>query len=289
MAFPSAFTTLAAAPYGEALVPHFYVRLNDGTDGAPSTLVDLSTNGAVLSLNPVKRQRELKFGVIQGQSWVVRVTNPDLSLLDYDFVGCNAAVYGAFEGAELEAVFAQGRIDQVSPSIDGTVSFEIHDSVMDLLRFTIPREMGFQNTGWLSPMRTVAKASGSGTYSTTQPLTLNTEADAIDETFIVEFSGSSVFRVILEDGDGTQEGNTESDLNVTNVGNSTGIVTIPAAGWRGTYSAGDQFVFYTSKARTALELTPINMVEHLIDDISGVSVFDVLAGGGIGNVVGVRP
>ena len=281
MAFSSAFIAEASDPKGEALQVKLYVRLNDGTGGAPDTLVTLTTDQSVLSLNPISRRREMQFGVIQGQSWMVRVTNIDQALLSYDFAGCWAAIYGGFPVADEWDIFAQGKINKFIASTDGTVSLEIHDTVMDVLNFVLPRDVNFQSTGWVSGIKNVSKASGSGSYDADQALTLNSPGSADDETFVIEFTGSTAFKIILEDGDETQTGNTSADCDVDNVEGDPNIVTIPSDGWTGTFSSGDQFEFYTAAARTtgtAAELSPVSMVAHLIEVFAGVETYDVLNG-----------
>ena len=280
MALSTAFKALAADPYGEALQVRLYVRLNDSA-GAPGTLLTVTTDQSVLAVNPIARRREMRYGVVQGQSWQVRATNIDLDLLDYELRGCWSAIYGGFPEADEWAVFAQGKNAVSSASTDGTVALEVHDSIMDLLNFTLPRDINFQDTGWIGDMLTVSKASGSGSYSSSQALTLNTATAADDETFAVEFTGAAAFKVILEDGDDSQTGTTGADLDVSNLAADTDIITIPSAGWSGTFTAGDKFEFFTARPRTSGaggELTPIYMIMHLIDDIAGLSAYDVLDG-----------
>jgi len=281
MAFTSAFIAAATDPWGEALQTRLYVRLNDGGGGSPGTLVELTTEQSVISMGPITRRREMAFGVVRGQSCQVQITNINLSVLDYNLMGCRVAVRGGFTAADEWDLFAQGKVASFSGSTNGTAILEVHDSVMDLINFTLPRDISFQETGWISGIGIVSKASGSGSYSSAQALTLNTASAADDETFTVEFYNVGSYKIILENGDETQIGTTGADKTIYNTANDIDIIVIPAAGWTGTFVSGDKFEFFTARPRTlgsGGELTPVYMLMHLIDDISGVSAYDVLDG-----------
>ena len=283
MSLSSEFLALAADPFDEAMQTRLYVVLNDYAGGTPFTRVLLTTDQSILSINPIVRRREREFGVIQGQSWQVRITNIDLAVSGYDLRGCWAAIMGGFPVADEWELLAQGKISTVQTSTDGTVTFEVHDSVMDILNFTLPRDITFQDTGWISDMATVAKASGSGSYLTTQAITLGTPTTADDETFIIEFTSTTAFKVILEDGTSTQTGNVTTDCAINNLAADANI-TIPYAGWSGTFAIGDKFEFFTARPRTSSELTPVYMIIDLIDSVAGLSTYSVLDGSYYSNV-----
>ena len=276
--FSAAFQTVASDSRGEALRAKLYVRLNDGVGGIPGTLVEITATQDIISVGDIVQKRERQWGVVQGQAWQVRVTNADLGLLDYSLPGCWAALKCGFEDADEWDLFAQGKISRAIPSGDGTLTLEVYDGVMDLLQFSLPRDITFQDSNWASGIQVVETASGSGSYDEATALTVaSAPVETTDETFYIEFTSTTAFKIILEDGDETQTGNTSSDCSVDNVDADT-VVTIPSAGWTGTFAAGDRFVFYTARPRTAAELSPVGMIAHLIDDVAGLTVYDVLTG-----------
>lgn len=277
------FLAECADPFGEALRPVVLVRLNDGTGGAPSTLVDLTASHTVLDCTPIKRSREFEFGVVQGQAWVVSFDNSAMQFRD--LVDCYCCIQGEFPTSGEKAVFAQGKIAKVSYSTDNTFSIEVHDAIMDVLSMELQRDMMFQDTDWAGPLKAWSTSGGAGSWDGDVNVTVNINGLCADERFLVEFTSSTTYKVILESGDETQTGSTASDTNISNKvwqGVVPGILTIPASGWTGTYQAGDVYVFYTTARRndgSTSVLSPIGLVINIMDTVCGVAVYDVEAGG----------
>lgn len=281
--FSSAFITEAEKKHGLALGIDVWIRDNDGAGGSPSSLLlpVLSGGETVVSCNPISRRREAAFGVVSGGAWMVRLTNNTGYLDAYNLTGCHAAIIGTFPSpVSSSAVFAQGKISRVIRDSEGTISLEITDAITDILNYTIPRDMRFQSSGWLSDMKPESKASGSDSYDSAGNLISAIPAGFADETFIVEFTTPTAYKIILENGNESQTGTISTNKAVQNV-NSFGVssvLIIAAAGWGSTYSAGDRFVFYTSKPRTTTTLTPIYLIQDILDNVVGWTGYDVITG-----------
>lgn len=284
MAFSSAFQSVASDAWGEPIRMRVYIRLAGSAAGVPGDLLTVTEGQSVISANAMTRRRELKFGTIQGHSWQIRTTNIDRALLDYDFKGCWIAVYGGFSTADEWDVFAQGRVFDFQASTDGTVTFDFQDTLMDILGYELTRDMGFFEDGWVSQVQRAAGADPAGSYSSSTELILNDPDSAADETFVIEFTGSTEFKIVLEDGDDSQTGYVGSDTDVDNAAGAASVVTIPSSGWTGDFEAGDKFEFFTSRKRTSAELTPVNMIRHLVEDVVGIGVYSALSGLQYGSV-----
>ena len=285
--FTPEFIALADQAFGgDPLAINLYIRDNDGVDGIPGTLlfptfpaVGGSFGGeTVTEINPITRRREVEFGVVEGNAWMVKVTNNNNWFKDYALYGSWCAIYGQL--GNYASIFAQGKIVRARYNTDGTVVLEIHDSIMDALSYTLTRDMRFQRTGWVSDVSVDNKASGSKLYASSG-LTLTDPFSPLDETFIMEMTSPTTYKVILEDGDESQTGLISSDLTISGI-ISVPFLTIGTAGWdtvtSGAYSAGDRFVFYTSQQRQAYQLTPIWMIRELLDDVMGLTAYDTLNG-----------
>jgi len=284
--FSQAFTDIARGPSGEALRVRLHVRLNDGVDGSPGTLLTITEGQELLNVSQIERKRERSFGVIQGQAWQVQATNKDLAMLAYSLPGCWACIEGGFPVADEWAVFAQGKINSFVASTNGTVTLEVRDAVMDVLKFKLPRDMRFCEEGWLSSVKTVRQDKDSVgwddeielyCYDTWGLLNL------IDETFCVVFTTTTTFEVRSENEDGAVlgSGSISAECQVASTSGESDAFRIPAAGWSaesGAYEVGDTYEIFTSEPRTTAELTPVNMVRHLIEDVAGLTCYNVLDG-----------
>ena len=262
----AAFTALCNDPYGEALTVKLNIMVPSGIPGT-NTILDMTEYQEVKSLSVITRKREKKHGILQGQDWMIQLTNTDHQYTDYQFVDAIAQLVVEFEGAgESEAVI-QGRVYKTTKSTDGTITFEVHDTVIDLLGYTIPRDIQFQDTGWLGDMQVYSKDPASKGWTSTVDLVLDKPSDVEDETFFVTFTSATAFAVTRDQGSGSQTGSISSDMMVDTDGD-TDVITIPSSGWStdtGAYTSGDTFTFYTAEARTAAELAPVQMIMDLID------------------------
>lgn len=291
--YGSTFTDLCADPWGEALSVVVSVRLNDGVDGAPDTLVELTDGNTVISLNPVTTRREHAWGVMQAQVWQIRLTDEDGTLRGYDLLGCYCCLEGEFTDAAESALFATGTIERVIPDTNASIALEVHSPSMKLLNWELPRDIYFQDTGWAGNIQIVSKAADSEEYENDwnddgidEGVTVHTGANCRDETYVIEFTAATIYQVTCEDGTPQTGKSIASDENISSEGASAVAVTIETEGWdqaANAYAIGDQFVFYTAVARSSNELSPIYMIEHLIDDVVGLEVYDVLTGAAYGN------
>jgi len=286
--FTTAFTDICNDPNGEPTRAKLYVRLNDGTGGAPSTLVELTATQTIKELPPIVRAREYKPGILQGQSWQVKVTNNNKALLAYDFKDCWCCIRGGFSTADVWATFAQGKIKRSVKSTDGTVTLEIHDVIMDLLKFEIPRDIMYQDSEWVSEVKSITRDADSRSYdndaSGAGVVIYQNASNIRDETFLVVFTSATAFKIVLEDGDDSQTGTISADATIWGLADaqtSGRMLQLNFEGWStdsGAYAAGDTFAIYTAEARTAAELSPVHMIQHLIDDVAGITVYDVITG-----------
>jgi len=281
--FSADFISRAADPWGEALSLRVYLRLNDGASGAPGTLVEFDKDGyEVVGLGRINRRREREYGVVQGQAWQVKVYNKDRGLLDYDLPGCWCCVQAGFSDDDVWQTFAQGKVANVQFGTDDTATFEVHDGVIDLLNYSLANDVYFDFYGHGGTLSPYSVATASGSY--------DTDAGGIDvngvmwvyledEKFVVEFTSAYQFKVVLEDGTETQTGDVFHDLTVANQ-DGYSVVILRAAGWDTStlYTAGDQFVFYTSAARQGVGTTPVQVVREVVTDFVGLQVYDVISG-----------
>lgn len=280
MAYSSAWIALCEDPYGEAMRPRLWVRLNDGVDGAPSTLVNLTAPHEILSINPVISRREVKFGVIEGQAWQVLLENADLGLFAYDLTNCWCALQAGFPDADVWELVAQGRIERVVKSTGATLMLEVHDAVMELLNSELKRDIRYCADGWASDIQSSSIAAGSDEYDNNASgagVTILSAANLAHETYRIVFTSATAFDVIWEDGDTAGSGTTSADCDVSSVYDQvTDVVRIESAGWTGAYAGGDEFVFYTSEALGGSgDLAPVTVLQTLVGE-SGA--YDVISG-----------
>lgn len=275
MIWPPEIVAICSDPTGEPAALRLTVWLS-------TSIWELSNPWPILECNPVTFRRERDFGQVQGQVVQVSLDNSAGTFPAYGiFRGLPVVLEIGFADADVWAPLAQGTVSRIVHSADATVTVEFTESVMGLLGATLPRDIRFQGTGWVSGVNVERKSDNSSAYDPTVALVLLTPAAADDETFVVEFTSATAFKVILENGNDTQTGTKAADKTINNAAGDVGVLKIPAAGWdaaAGTYAAGDRFVFYTARARTTAELTPIYMIRHLIADFIGLSVFDVRGG-----------
>jgi len=291
--FSANWLALAADNYAEAMTTRLSLRLNDGVDGAPSTLLDVTDDGYItLDCNPLTMAREYSYGVIQAQAWIVRVSNADLGLLDYDLHDCWCCIEGGFIAADEWEILAQGRVTAVEWTANADVILSVISPSVDLLRWTLPRDIYFQADGWAGNIQTVSKADGSSDYENDfdgdgidEGVTVHTEANCRDETFYVEFTASNTYKVIKEDDTEETGLSIAFSNNITSSISSAVCVTIISTGWDGgTFASGDRYVFYTAEGRSATELTPVGMIRHLISTVSDLAAYDVQTGAEYGSI-----
>jgi len=286
MAYDAAWLALCEDPFGEPIRPRLKIRLNDGTGGAPSTLVTISDK-QILDCPPVKFRREVEFGVVQGQAWQVKLANADLALLDYQLYDCYVALEAGFAAADSWETVAQGRVGAVIASTDASLVLEVHDCVMDTLNYELQRVMRF-GPAWASEIisQNISETSSgydndaSGAGISFVQITAN--AYFADETFQIVFSTATAFDVIYEDGSTAASGTISSDLSFGPAASpAVSCITLNYEGWdttTGAYAAGDEFVFYTSQFRDATDRTPVAVIRDLIENVAGVEAYDAVAG-----------
>lgn len=280
---PPGWVALAQQFVKPAVVPRLTIKPRSGAN------IILGGKAQVTAMNPITRRRERRFGVAQGQmSMLTVVARPEL--LDADLSDCWAVLEAGFERENEWATIAQGRIKRPSANTKGTYSVEIHDSIMAAIETKLARDMMFQTTGWVSMVKDVSRAQDSKSYNNDwdndgvdEGPVLFQPALCEDETFRLVFVTATTYKVIYEDGTETSATSITTFKNVYSLHHpypADFVFKIMAEGWdqaSGAYAAGDEFVVYTSKARTEVQLTPVAMVQHLIEDVGGLRVFDVLA------------
>lgn len=276
--FSAGFISRAADPFGEAMTVRAYVRLNDGVDNAPSSLLNFDTKGfTVLSVGRITRRREREYGVMQGQAWQVKVyTGGTGGLLLYDLAGCWCCIEAGFEAGDEWQVMAQGKISGVTFDTNDTATIEVYDSIMELLNFELPREYYFDNVGHVGEVHPVNVSTDSDGFDND----LGIQYTAYGATYFTDKKQTIVFTsptsyTLTIEGVGDLYGTTTTDLEY---GDGPVIWTVPAEGWDGTYATGDTFEFYTTQARNVHNLTPIILIQSLVEDIVGVQVYDVING-----------
>jgi len=249
----------------------------------------ISGDEKIISLNPITMAREKKFGVVSSQSTMLAVTNEQLAMIRKRLAGCNFCVEAGFPNLDVWEPVAQGLIDHAAASTDLEVAIEGKSATGVAMEYKLTREMGFFTTGYNSPLYSLERSANSRGYqydpnavNENAPLPLGVAGNMSDETIIVEFTSATAFKIILEDGDETQTGTITANCTFYGIYGSGLAGIIPTAGWdtvtSNAYATGDRFVCYSSAPRTSAQLSPINMIAHLIEDVAAIQVMDVVEG-----------
>ena len=286
---------------GEALRARLYARLDTGAGS--DQLVELTAGERVIALSPARRERERRPGVMQAQQWSARITNktgkftrwgPAWLTTEDTVIGKWVALQLGYPGAAEWETFAQGRIRGFRTHSDGSATIRVADVLLEMVNRTLPRPLVMdERAGWVSPLTELKVASGSGSYNSPGNVTVvlgGGMATPAWERFVVRFASPTTVDIIKEDGS-TQAGGPyaiAANIPVTTIqiipfGQ---VAQIAPGGWTGTFSAGDEFVFYTSQ-QSSLALDPATALRALIqwawsDVKSGVSnmqIPDVMNGG----------
>lgn len=296
----AAFIAEANDPWGEALHAKVSVRVDTGAGS--DQLVELTALEGLISVSPIVRKREREFGVVEGQTWTVKLAHEFLSFNPRSSTWLTTETSLLFKWAVLELgfpeidgwdTFAQGRVERWEVSTDGTVTLEIHEPIMDVLKLKLDRDIYWQGTGWVSDMKTVATSESSSSFTqdsgeTPTPVTDylrlvgGNEASLINGRYKIVFQTATTFDIEHLD----EPGSTQTGLSIATAINyvtrgATNVVAIDKLGWDQTanaYAAGDEFVFYTSKAYADADRNPVAVIEELLNLPSSVVSYDVLAG-----------
>lgn len=284
MAYSAPFRALCAATSGAGLVPRVTVRDKAGAVTVASEIEP------VLAVGEIRRERERRYGVVQVNTWQVRLANYRQLLLPLDLPDCWVALEAGFPGDDVWELMAQGRIISAPASTDMTITIEVGDAVMDTLEHVLTRDMFFGLVGWAGDITPVAVADSSAEYANDINqsfgglgvlVALAYGHLVIDEAISIVFTAATTYKVVYEDGSEVTGFTIASDANF---GPSTSPAApafkIKAAGWSpevGAYVVGDTYVFYASAARAAGQLTTVGMVRHLLTDVAQLTAYNVLA------------
>jgi len=279
VAFSQDFLDLCNDPWGEAMMARLKMRLD--TDGGSGQLVTVTNLDGLLDVSPLDRRRERKWGVVQAQTWQVRLDhqnsswNPNseayLTTQDTPVEAWGCLEIG-FPAADKWEVGAQGKLQTAEVDTRSEVTLEFADPLLDVIAYELPRDLSLDAGAWVSPVYTTSKAAGSSEYDNTNgTLAVIAADDALVawETFVLEFKSATTFDVVYEDGT-TQSGgpfNINANLNVKSLHNSQNVVQVMTAGWDqtgGAYSTGDTFTFYTSPKVAASDLNPVGILIQLL-------------------------
>lgn len=252
----------------------------------PGTLVVLTDIEEIITMNPVRTEREWVDGGggMVAQSAQVELTNDERLADRMDLGGAWLAIQGTFDDHGLRELLVQGRVRRASMTSNGTLTLDIQDQIQEALGQTFVRDTALTSTGWAGNVRQVAVASGSSAYNN------DWDNDDVDEgveailpgaltdaTFEIEFTTATAFKVILPDGTQQTGFSVVADANVTISGGGPTMLRIKAAGWSGgTFAAGDKFKFATARPWT--NLTPLYVAFYLMNDQMKLRPYDVLGG-----------
>lgn len=270
MVFTSTFRAAMQERHGERLQPRLTVRLSDGTETI------LSDTEHCLNLSPIRRRRERQFGVVQAQSWQATFSNASLFHSGKRLAGCYVRLDIGFPNVGLWQKVAVGKIRAATATTGNQLVVEVQEPLRELVDATLPRDVYFSDTGWLSTVQPERIDDDSQRYDGSP--TASDYSQLEDETFEIEFLSATTFQVT--DGDGNVYGpfNISSDASHgTSQFPLSTLVTIPSSGWSsdsGAYADGDIFVFYAAAPRAAADLTTIGMVRHLIEDVAAIEAYD---------------
>lgn len=283
MAYSPEFRALCAAPSGEGLVPRVTIRDKTGAVTVASAVEP------VLAVGEIRRERERRFGVVQGNTWQVRLANDRQLLMPLDLPDCWIALEAGFPEADVWELMAQGRISSAPASTDMTITLEVGDAVMDTLEYVLTRDMFFGPTGWAGDISPTLVADTSAEYSNDVNASIGANGVlvapayahlVIDEAIRLVFTSATAYKVVYEDGSEVTGFAIGSDATFgPSASPASPAFIVKAAGWSadvGAYVVGDEFVFYTSAARASGQLTTIGMVSHLLRDVAQIEAYNVL-------------
>lgn len=298
MGFSQTWIDIVNDRWGEGLE----VRLS-ARDGS-NNLVRLTDLEDVIEVSELRRERERIPGVVQGQTWQIRLTNlrgtfnrnsPNYWTSEGydDVIGKWVVLELGFSSVPIWEEFATGQIEDIKASLDGSAVILLEDIfVASIHDWKLTRPLLWDNRdAWASPVYSEEISSASSEYDNAagvgQPLNLNAGVTSW-ETFEIEFVSTTTFEVWKENGTKQTGGPfpISSNLDITSIYSlAAATVRIFANGWSGTYATGDRFVVYTSHQATTEN--PITVIERLIElclnDGQGTfpiaTVPDVLNGG----------
>lgn len=304
MALAQAFIDEANDRFGEALEARIHIRAD--TSGGSDQLIELTANEKVVTLSPVSREREREPGVILADQWGAKITNgtgkfhrsgPNWLTTEETIIGKHAVLELGFPDAGHWEVFGQGKIRGFRTHVDGTASIRVSSVLEDILNRRLPRPLlqDHRQVGWASPVEPVKVADGNGSYNSVGNVSIvlgTGMAQAPWEKFLFRFVSPTTFNIVYEDGTTQAGGPFSTGANVAVKSNRQlpfgQTAQINAAGWTGTFAAGDEFVFYTGAgdAPPPVEVTPSQMLRALLSwawgDLNGGAnntIPDVLNGG----------
>jgi hypothetical protein len=181
---------------------------------------------------------------------------------------------------------AVGKIRECPASTDGTISFSMEDQLVTLVNATLKRDIFFSDSDWIGEIQDLSKSDTSASY--------DSDADGAgielvndfflnyDQTFVIEFTAPTTFKIITPAGSDAQTGDINNDCDVYEDGGVIHFGVIHQEGWSkepGAYAAGDRFVFYTAYGRTASQLGAVGLIHHIIQDVVNLQVYDFDTGG----------
>jgi hypothetical protein len=288
--------TYMSAPMIEADVstPSQFVY-KSGIFNHPTDLFELASYEKTINMNPLLRKRERDYGVVQGQKIQLQLSNAELSAMTPSIANGWVAVQFGFPSYNLWETVYQGRVVAAAAKSDLTLDMELDEAVMSLLEAKTTKDMYFSSEPWASGLKSTSKDANSKAYNNTSGgVTFNTSLSGYvrDELYTVVFDDASHYRIQNEYGAYLQD-NTKTFVQSGSVFTTSSnaefcpahyvvtganVMTLSKSGWSGTYSSGDTFSFATSHARTAQQLTPLGMVKHLVEDVAGIVVYDVMSG-----------
>lgn len=291
--------TYMSAPMVEAEVdtpsPFAY---KTGIINHPTDLFVLSSYEKTINMNPLLRKRERDYGVIQGQKVQLEMSNVELTAMTPSIVNSWVAVQFGYPSYNLWETVYQGRVVSSEANSNLTLNIELDEAVMNVLDRKIDRDVYFDLVPWVSDVKVVSKTSASQSYNNTLGgISINSSlsANVRDEQYKIVFDTSTTYRIMNEYGayllDNTKAFSETGTTFLTTsaatfspahyVVTGANVFTMSSTGWTSgasQYVSGDTFAFATSYARTAQQLTPLGMVKHLVEDVAGIVVYDVMNG-----------
>jgi len=248
------------------------------------TYKELTDVESITALSPIRRQRERKFGVLQARDWQVQFTNTTQYFKDKKLIGGWLELQAGFVDADLWETVGVGQIEDTSATSKATVTINLIDRIRALLDSELERDMYFGDAGWASNIVAVAVDDSSDDYENDwdgddedEGVLVNKSVNAMNETITIEFTSSTVYKAILEDGT-EQTGLSISSDELIDGQDASDVYEVKSAGWDGTYATGDTFEFHASEDFPTTYLTPVGIPYYLITDFLNIKWVNVLSG-----------
>jgi len=254
------------------------------------TYKELTEVEEVLAVNPVKRERERNFGVLQARDWQVKLSNSTQYFTRRKLIGGWLELQAGFETADLWESVGVGQIQSATLSSDATISINVTDRIRALLDAKTPRDAYYKyGEAWASNLTTVSVDDDSEDYNNDwndddidEGVQIDKPSYAYTETIKIVFTSDTAFKAVFED-ETEQTGFAITADALIDSPNSLGsdVYRLKMDGWStesNAYASGDTFEFSATAILDSFIYNPVGMSFYLIVTLSQLKWVNVYEG-----------